>query len=426
MARRRSWPLELATLALAVALSALSPGGGADYPTDAGPALSAIAHGDLAGFLAHQPAMGAVSLYLRAPFAALAAALGDGPAGIYRWGDLPCLMSLALVSIWLSRLAVRRAGASARTANLTRALIAAVCLLNPLVHDALYWGHPEELVTASLAAGALLAGYEQRALTTGLLAGLAVASKQWALLAVAPSVLLLARGRLRALTVEVTAAGAATLPMLVGDPRAFADALRYISHPQPSVMPFTWLWPLSPAGTVHIANIFGDVRLVRTHVLLTAEALVARPLIVVLGIGVPLAVWWRRGRRAGAEVLLAAAALAFVLRCALDPGTEAYYHLPIVLVLVMHDAVRGRRVPVAGLAAAGVSFVVLDRFIAYLPLALVNAAYLAATLLGCGLLIRELWRPGTAAPNAPYPGAPAAALPPVATAAALPVLVGQT
>jgi hypothetical protein len=387
---RQSRLLELATLVLAAALTARAPAGGADYPTDAGPALGAIAHGNLSGFFAHQPAMGAVSLYVRAPFVIFAAALGDGPSGIYRWGDLPCLLSLALIAIWLARLSIGRRASSRGEAMLTQGLFAALCLLNPLVHDALYWGHPEELLTSSLALAALLAAYEQRVLSTGLLAGLAVASKQWAVLTLAPSILLLGRGRIRALTIAACSAGAATLPMLLANPGAFARALRYISHPQPAVMPFTWLWPFSPTAIVHVSNIFGDRRLLRVHHLVGLEGVLTRPLIVLLAIGIPVAVWRLRGRRPEAEPLLLATALAAVLRCTLDPGTAAYYHLPILLVLLMLDAVRARRVPVAGLAVAALAFVVLDRFAVYLPTSIINAAYLASTILGCALLIRRL------------------------------------
>ena len=81
-------------LVLAVVLAS-RPGTFWDYPTDAGPALAAIAHGHIGAFFAHQPAMGPLSLYLRAPFVAVAAALHDGRIGLYRWGCVPCLLAVA-------------------------------------------------------------------------------------------------------------------------------------------------------------------------------------------------------------------------------------------------------------------------------------------------------------------------------------------
>ena len=90
--------------------------------------------------------MGPLSLYLRVPFAAIGVAFGDGALGLYRWGSLACLISLALVALWLARFAARR-GAG----RLAQVLILGIVLLNPLVADALYWGHPEEILTAALA-----------------------------------------------------------------------------------------------------------------------------------------------------------------------------------------------------------------------------------------------------------------------------------
>ena len=176
----------LVLAAAVVAVVAVRAPGLADYPRDAGPAISAGAHGDLAGFFAHQAAMGPLSLYLRVPFAAIGVALGDGTLGVYRWGALPCLIVLGLVAVWLARFAGRRGAGHA-----AQILIVGVVLLNPLVDSALYWGHPEEILTAALGTGAIIAALEQRPLAAGLLVGLAIASKQWALVLLIPVVLIL-------------------------------------------------------------------------------------------------------------------------------------------------------------------------------------------------------------------------------------------
>jgi len=356
-----------------------------DYPTDAGPALAAIAHGHIGAFFAHQPAMGPLSLYLRAPFVAIAAALHDGRIGLYRWGCLPCLLAVALVALWLALIA-RRHGAG----RFAMALIVVLALVNPLVSDALYWGHPEELLTASLAIAAILAASEDRGLLTAVLAGLAIASKQWAVLVIVPAILLLERDRIRALVLSGAVAAAAWLPMVVVNLVAFRHALRYISHPQPVVTLYTWLYPFSPTGTVTVTNIFGDSRTFDAHQLLSVEAILARPLITLLGVAIPLLVWWRAGRRASVEQMLLACALVLVCRCALDPGSMAYYHFPLLLILLAYDAVAGRKVPLAGLAGVAVSFVVLDRSPTYLEMGLANCLYIAATVTGSVLLAATL------------------------------------
>lgn len=371
-------------LVLAGILALRAPGLG-DYPTDAGPALRAIAHGDLSAFFSHQPAMGSLSLFVRAPFAAVAVALGDGEVGIYRWGSLPCLLAVAAVAVWLGRIALRHG-----SGRLAPVLIVALSLLNPLVHDALFYGHPEELLTASLAVGALLGACEGRPVLTGVLAGLAIASKQWALLILAPAVLMLERDRIRALLISAGVATAATLPMVVGSFSGFRHALHYVSHPQPVVTLFTWLYPFSPQETFRITNIFGDDRLTEAHRLLGAESLISRPLIVVLGVAIPLIVWWSSGRRLAIKPALISMTIVFILRCALDPGSAGYYHVPILLTLLALDAFAGRRVPVTGLVCWAISYVVVGRFTTYLSVGATNAAYIAVTITACGLLVREL------------------------------------
>lgn len=377
--------LALASLAAGAAIALRAPGFG-DYPTDAGPALSAIAHGSIGGFFSHQPAMGAFSLYLRAPFVILAGALHDSPVGLYRWGDVPCVLSVALVATCMARSAGRRGmGRAGRVA------IIAVCLFNPLIRNALYLGHPEELLTASLAVGALLAACEGKDVLAAVLAGAAVASKQWALLILCPALLVLERERIRAALVMLVVAGGSTLPMVVANFAAFRHMLHYISSPQPVMTLYTWLYPVSPTRMVHIANMFGGQRSFVAHGVPGGVGEVLRPLIVVLGVLVPLVVWLRAGRRLSVQGTLAAAALVFLLRCSLDPGTVPYYYFPLLLTLVALDAMAGRRLPLAGLAALAGAFTVLDRFPSYLGMGIANLLYVAVTVTAALVLARRLY-----------------------------------
>jgi Glycosyltransferase family 87 len=387
--RRFEQLVSLIAAAAAVVIALGAPGFG-DYPRDAGPSISAAAHGDLAGFFAHQPAMGPLSLYLRVPFAAIGVAVHDSPLGIYRWGTLPCLLALALLAVALARYAGRRG-----TSRLGQILIVAVCLFNPLVNDALYWGHPEEILTASLAAGALIAAAEDKAVLTALLAGLAVASKQWALVVVAPAVLMLTRHRLKAAIGAGVVAVAATLPMVLANFGAFRHALTYISHSQPLVTLFTWLYPFSPPGRVQITDVTGQTHTLIGHRVLPLESALSHPLIVLLGVIIPLLVAVRyRGaaRHVRTSELLTATALVLLLRCVIDPECVAYYHLPFLLALLVMDANAGRRLPLAGLLGAAVVYVVLDRFPTYLPASAADLAYIAATATAALILVRSLAR----------------------------------
>ena len=104
----------------------------------------------------------------------------------------------------------------------------------------------------------------------------------------------------------------------------------------------------------------------------------------------PLLVWWRAGGGATPRELLTACALALLLRCALDPGSAAYYHLPLLLTLVVLDAWEGRRLPVLSLTGTALAFVVLDRAPQYLAPAATNLIYIVTSLTAAGLLVREL------------------------------------
>jgi hypothetical protein len=343
--------------------------------------------------------MGGVALYVRVPFVVLAAALHDSPIGLYRWGALPCLLAVALLATWLARSAARRGMGRAG-----QVLIVAICLLNPLVGDALYWGHPEELLAASLAVGALLAASEQQVLLAALLTGLAVATKQWALLVACPVLLVLGRERIRAGLIMAGTAAAATLPMLVANPTAFRHTVAYISKPQPFTSVFDWLYPFVPTGHVSAALPFGDLRTYTGHVLPSWAGVVSHPLIIALGVIVPVAVWLRAGRRLGAGDLFLAAALVFLLRCTLDPGSARYYHLPLLMALVAFDTTTGAALPVAGLAAFAGAFVILDRLPTYVSNELGSVLYVAATLIVAAILVQRLLR-GSVRSRSPAPAA---------------------
>jgi hypothetical protein len=358
-----------------------------DYPLDAGPALSAIAHGHLGAFFAHQPAMGAVSLYLRAPFAALAVALRCTDLGVYRWGVLPCVLSVGVVACWCARIAARHG-----MSRPGQAVLVTTALFNPLLFNALHYGHPEELLTAALAVGALLAACEQHPVRSAVLAGLAAASKQWALLIVLPALLVLERDRIRAAAVMLVTGATATLPLLLANPGSFAHALGYIAHPQAPTTMFNWLYPFSPAGTGHVAMIFGPSRPYFGRVDPGVELAVSHPLIVCIGLVLPVLVFCARGRRLGASSALLVTALALLLRGTLDPGAWPYYSAPVVFVLLAADAYSGRALPLAGLSAWAGAFVFLDRFPAYLPVGEANAIYIVASVAAVALLVRALRR----------------------------------
>src|ERR1700688_3657421 len=76
-----------------------------DYPHDAAAAVDALAGGHvLRALTVHpQPLMGPVAILTRAPFVAVAHALGAGGLASYRAGSIPCLVAAGLLGVVLLR-----------------------------------------------------------------------------------------------------------------------------------------------------------------------------------------------------------------------------------------------------------------------------------------------------------------------------------
>ena len=199
---------------------------------------------------------------------------------------------------------------------------------------------------ASLAVIGVLLAVSGRVSVAGVALGLAVACKQWAVLAILPAMAAAPRGWLRIGVWAVVVGTAATLPMLLGKPD-FATAQVGAAHAGSIFRSQTWLWPL---GIVEDDGVFGP----RSAPGWLAP--LSRPIIV--GMALPLtALWWRLGDRARRHDALLLLALLFLLRCTLDPWNVDYYFLPCALSLATWELCDGRRLPVVGLCAALLPFV---------------------------------------------------------------------
>src|SRR5271155_969538 len=152
-----------------------------DYETEVRPSFDALTHGHVLEFLRLAPAYGG-SLVERAPFALLPGLWGGGQLAVYRMVALPCLVAAAVLGVWLCAQMRSRPDSS----TLARAVALGVCVANPLTLRALELGHPEELLGGALCVAAVLLAARERPLWAGLALGLAIANKEWALLAVGP------------------------------------------------------------------------------------------------------------------------------------------------------------------------------------------------------------------------------------------------
>jgi Glycosyltransferase family 87 len=314
-----------------------------DYETEAKPAFEALTHGHALEFVRLAPAYGG-SLVERAPFALLPGLWGGGELAVYRMVALPCLLAVAALGVWLVA-QLRHAGADGLgvpASRLARGVALGLCVANPLTLSALEVGHPEELLGGALCVAAVLLAAHERPLSAGLALGLAIANKEWALLAVGP--VLIALPSRRALCVACAAAVAAFVlaPLALVGSSGFVASTRGAAAPPSSIFqPWQAFWFLGYHGPV-VHGLFG----VAKPGYRTAPGWVgaiSHPLIV--AVSLPLtALAWGRGRRGQSDALLLLALL-LLLRCVLDTWDTSYYMIPFVLALLTWESLGERRGP---------------------------------------------------------------------------------
>ena len=307
-----------------------------DYSNEVRPAYEALVRGHLLSFLRLAPAYGG-SLIERAPFALAPGLWGGGTLAVYRMVALPCLLATAALGVWL----VARMRAQGRS-QLARAVALVVCVANPITLLALEVGHPEELLGACLCVAALLvAGRSSLArdhsLLAGALLGLAIANKEWALLAAGPVLLALPPARrIRCLASAALVAGAILAPLALATSGSFAADTRAVAAPAGSAIfqPWQVWWFLGYHGALVHGSFGAPKPGYRIGPAWTST--VTHPLILLAGLAIAATLWLRGGRKAALSEhdALLALALALLLRCLLDTWDTAYYTLPFIFALL--------------------------------------------------------------------------------------------
>jgi hypothetical protein len=361
-----------------------------DYETEAKPPFDALTHGHVLEFLRLAPAYGG-SLVERAPFALLPGLWGGGQLAVYRMVALPCLLAAATLGVWLVA-QMRRIGSSpAQHSTLARALVLGVCVANPLTLRALELGHPEELLGGALCVAAVLLAAGERPLWAGLALGLAIANKEWALLAVGP--VLFALPSRRALC--MASAGAVTAIVLaplalVGSSGFVASTRGTAAPPSEIFQPWQVFWFLGHHGPV-VRGLFGAVK----PGYRTAPAWVgtiSHPLIVAVSLPLTALAWRRERRRSDALLLLA---LLLLLRCVLDTWDTVYYPIPFVLALLTWETLGDHRRPaVLALSSTVLAWVSFQWLPAHVSADAQAAFFLAWTLPLAAMLSVHLYAPG--------------------------------
>jgi hypothetical protein len=372
-----------------------------DYPLDAGPAVDALAAGHPVAALRAQPLMGFVSILLRAPVVAAVRAAGGGDVRAYQAGAVVCLLPAA----WLAMRLVESFGRG--PAQRPARLVAAFLLVaGPATVAAIQFGHPEEVLAGSLVVGATLLAARRRGASAGIALGLAVATKQWALIAIAPTIAAAPREQ-RARVAGIAAATAAVFfaPVVAVDLSGFVQ-MNHAAAGTHAVVTRSTIWFLAAAA--HVAHLHLPAGYPSTVTVYNVPAwvgIVAHPLLVLVPI--PLVALLGRARRRPEPLeMVGVLAVVCLLRCVLDPVDNLYYHVPLLLALVAWEVVARVRLPiVSALTAAALwaTFHLVD------PAArpeVTNAFYLAWTgTLGAYLLFSVVRGPRRAAAQTAHVGA---------------------
>jgi hypothetical protein len=372
-------PLLLVGISVWMALSNTSTG---DYYLDAATAIRPLLHGDLSGYFAAHPLVGPFALLLQVPFAAI----GSSHLAEFQWATIPCLLAAAGLGLYLGELARRRGAGRA-----TQILLPLLCLLNPVTFEAIRLGHPEEILTAALAVGAVAVASQGHGFRAGILLGLAIASKQWAVMALFPTLMALPSRQLRTAILAILIPAALMLPGMIAAPDSFFLAQTSAA----SGGRIGSIWSAWYAATPEVAlHLNGTGLTAHVHRLPAWLAPLTHPLVALLTFGIPLAIWLRSGRfrLSGAEAMALLALLA-LLRCVLDPHDNLYYHVPLLLALLGWDAFAAERLPLRGLAGSAIALLLWNWSEHLGDLAAFNAAYLAIAAIAAIAIAATLpWR----------------------------------
>jgi hypothetical protein len=340
---------------LVIASLALTQWAWTDYDAEARPAFDALLRAHFSEFLHLAPAYGG-SLLLRAPFVLLTKIWGGGELSIFRAAAAPCLAASAILAVWLA--AQIRAGNRARFAA---ALAVLLCVANPITVSALRYGHPEELLGGVLCVAAVLAATRNRPMWAGVLLGLAIANKEWALLAVGPVLIGLPDRRPRALLTAAVVAAAALAPFLLASSGGLVAQAKGAATQTGHLFNPWQVWWFLGSHAHPVIDGSGHVK-VGYRVPPSWIETNAHPLIVALMVPLTLACVWlthRRRRRPAHEALLLLTLL-LLLRFILDPWDISYYALPFLLALLTWETIAHDRLPLLSLIATFAAWFALE------------------------------------------------------------------
>jgi hypothetical protein len=272
---------------------------------------------------------------------------------------LPCLLASAVLGVWL----VSMMRASSRPA-LSRAVALGLCVANPLTLRALELGHPEELLGASLCVAAVLLASRDRLLPSALLLGLAIANKEWALLALGPVLLALpAARRIPCVVISGAVAAAVLAPLALVSSAGFVASSHGVAAPPTTIFqPWQVWWFLGHHGAL-VHGLFGSPK-PGYRIGPSWASAVSHPAILLAGLLLSVALWLGQRRRDGPTATLSernallALALLLLVRCLLDTWDTVYYLLPFIFALLAWEVrAKRQRPPVLALSCTVLAWI---------------------------------------------------------------------
>lgn len=321
--------------------------------------------------------------------------MGRGELAVYRMVALPCLLAAAVLGVWL----VARIRAEGRSL-LNRAVVLGLCIASPLTLQALEIGHPEELLGACMCIAAVLLANRNRMVPAALILGLAIANKEWALLAIGPVLLALpAKRRLLCLMIAGATSVVVLAPLALVSSGGFISGTQAIANAPSSIFqPWQVWWFLGHHGAL-VHGLFGSPK-VGYRIAPSWVGGISHPLILLVGAAVTASLWLSRRRRASSTALLGerdallALALLLLMRCVLDTWDTEYYLLPCVFTLLTWEARRpSDRPPVLALSSTLLVWLTFQWAPAHVSADAEAALFLAWSLPLMGLLGVALYRP---------------------------------
>jgi len=353
-----------------------------DYATEARHPLSALLHFRVWHFLVTAPPYGA-SLELRAPFAAIASLADGGAQLVYRFSALPCLLAAVGLAVWIAP-QLRSAGRGWIAVLVTLA----VCVASPVNYYALSIGHPEEILGGVLCVAAVVAALRGRAALAGVLLGVAIANKQWAVVAVGPVLVALPTGRRRALLWAGGTAVAFLGPIAYAAGSATGAAARVSVSDGGAIFYTQQIWWFLGTPGHWLPSMAGQIQ---RGFRLEPSWLAGRSHLLIAWIGLPLSYIAAR-RRMPRENALLLLAMLLLLRCMLDPWDIVYYPIPFILALLAWETTVKHRAPWCAVAASLATWAIFELLPTHLSANQQALSFIVPTVLALALIGVSLYR----------------------------------